>query len=195
MRKHRIGLLGGSFNPAHAAHREISLYALKFLNLDQIWWLVSPQNPLKSTHDMAPLAMRIRNAQVIAHHPKIIVTGIEKKLGTLYTIDTLKALKRRFPRTHFIWLMGADNLQQIPYWKNGLDIFYQVPVAVFRRPHYAAGRRVGKAAQRFDRYWMGSKHAHSLLGMSAPAWLVMDNKRNGLSATAIRRSLSLRKDR
>jgi nicotinate-nucleotide adenylyltransferase len=131
MRKLRIGLLGGSFNPAHAAHREMSLHALKSLKLDAIWWLVSPQNPLKSTHDMAPFLDRLASARDVAQHPKIIVTDIENKLKTRYTVDTIRKLKHCYPKIQFVWLMGADNLQQIPHWKNGLAIFHKYPLPFF----------------------------------------------------------------
>jgi nicotinate-nucleotide adenylyltransferase len=183
----RIGLLGGSFNPAHEGHRAISLYALKRLKLDQIWWLVSPQNPLKSTKDMASLTQRLKNARAMASSPKIIVTDIESQCGTRYTADTLRVLRRRFPRTHFVWLMGADNLNQIPTWQKWPEIFHLVPVAVFRRPTYAAGRRIGKAAQRFDRAWLPGAQAQNLAGHKLPAWLIVENQLNNLSATQIRR--------
>lgn len=183
----RIGLLGGSFNPTHEGHRSVSLHALKQLGLDQIWWLVSPQNPLKSSRGMAPMAERLRTAKSVARHPKIVVTDIETRLGTRYTFDTLRALRRRFPRTRFVWLMGADNLGQIPAWHKGLGIFDLVPVAVFRRPAYAAGRRLGKAAQRFDHAWMPAKRGRLLASFCPPAWMVLNNKYNSLSATEIRR--------
>lgn len=184
----RIGLLGGSFNPAHQGHRSVSLFALKRLKLDQIWWLVSPQNPLKSKQGMASLADRLRNARKTAAHPRIHVTDLESQLGTFYTIDTLKALRQRFPTTDFVWLMGADNLQQIPKWRSWQDIFMSVPVAVFRRPAYAAGRRLGKAVLRFDRFWRSVRQGHQLAGSKPPAWLVLDNVLNGMSATQVRQS-------
>ena len=110
----RIGLLGGSFNPAHAGHRHISLEALKRLRLDRVWWLVSPQNPLKEKDGMAPLAEREAVAAAVADHPRIAVSSLETGLGTRYTIDTVQALKQRFPAADFVWLMGADNLRQLP---------------------------------------------------------------------------------
>ena len=183
----RIGLLGGSFNPAHAGHRAVSLFALKRLGLDQVWWLISPQNPLKSLKDMAGPVLRLRGAQQIADHHAIVVTDIEQQLGTVYTIDTIRALQKRFPATHFVWLMGADNMQQIPRWQSWSDIFTAVPVAVFRRPAYAVGRRLGKAAQRFDKGWMPVCRSRQLADTMAPAWLVLDNPLNGLSATVLRR--------
>jgi nicotinate-nucleotide adenylyltransferase len=109
----RIGLLGGSFNPVHEGHVHISLEAIKRLRLDAVWWLVSPQNPLKSSEGMAPYAERLASAQSYARHPRIHVSGIEKTLGTRYTIDTLRALTKRMPRQQFLWLMGADNLAQL----------------------------------------------------------------------------------
>jgi nicotinate-nucleotide adenylyltransferase len=182
----RIGLLGGSFNPAHAGHFAISLYALRRLQLDQIWWLVSPQNPLKSKKDMGRLDVRIAQAHGLARHPKIRVMDLESKLGTRYTVDTLIQLKRRFPHTDFIWLMGADNLRQMPRWKQWAKIFLLVPVAVFRRPAYAIGRGSGKVALRFSRAWRPASSAKNLAQCQAPAWLVLDNPLNNVSATAIR---------
>jgi nicotinate-nucleotide adenylyltransferase len=183
----RIGLLGGSFNPAHKGHRAISLFALKRLGLDEIWWLVSPQNPLKTAKGMAPLADRLTAARQLASHPRILVTDIERQLGTRYTIDTLHALQRRFSHTRFVWLMGSDNLQQITRWRNWQSIFQSVPVAVFRRPAYAVGRKRGKAALRFDRNWQASSSSKTLVDQPAPAWLVLDNKLSFFSATEIRK--------
>jgi len=183
----RIGLLGGSFNPAHEGHVAVSRFALKRLGLDQVWWLVSPQNPLKSAHGMAPLSERLLAARRRAGHARIVVTDIERELGTLYTADTLRALKRRFPRTHFVWLMGADNLAQLPKWHKWTHIFEAVPVAVFRRPAYAAGRKRGKAAQRFDGAWMPVCRSGRLALSKAPAWLVLDNRLDPLSSTQVRK--------
>ncbi len=184
-----IGLLGGSFNPAHDGHLAMSLYALKQLGLDQIWWMVSPQNPLKSAKDMASLDKRMARATRVATHPKLCVTAIESELGTHYTADTLRVLRRRFPRTRFVWLMGADNLRQIPAWKEWQDIFRTVPVAVFRRPGYPAGRNMGKAAICFDKAWQKTwkKGTNAQTTNIGPAWIMLDNKLNYLSATQIRK--------
>jgi nicotinate-nucleotide adenylyltransferase len=182
----RIGLLGGSFNPAHEGHRAVSLYALKRLGLDQIWWLVSPQNPLKSVQGMASLPERLLSARAMAAHARIIVTDIENDAGTRYTADTLSMLKRRFPRTHFVWLMGADNLTQMPHWHKWQDIFRSVPVAVFRRPTYAAGRKRGKAAVRFDKAWVPAVRGKKLASKKPPAWLLLDNRLDPESSTRIR---------
>jgi nicotinate-nucleotide adenylyltransferase len=131
-----VGLLGGSFNPAHGGHRRMSLAALERLGLDEIWWLVSPQNPLKPVAGMAPLAARLASAKAIARHPRIRVTAIEDELGTQLTIDTLQALKRRHPQVRFLWLMGADNLLQFHRWAHWRDIARAVPIVVMARPLY-----------------------------------------------------------
>ena len=185
-----IGLLGGSFNPAHDGHRAMSLYALKQLGLDQIWWLVSPQNPLKTTKDMAALDRRIGRAKDFAAHPRLAVTSIEIDLGTRYTAHTLRLLTRRFPNTRFVWLMGADNLQQIQRWKDWPEIFRLVPVAVFRRPSYPAGRGLGCAAIRFNQAWNPAPQAKKVARTPQnllPAWVILDNKLNYTSATEIRK--------
>ncbi len=186
----KIGLLGGSFNPAHGGHRAMSLYALNRLGLDAVWWVVSPQNPLKSPRDMAPFEKRILQAKKIARHPKIIVTDIEAQLNTRYTVDTLRKLSRQFPKTRFVWLMGSDNMQQIPRWRRWPEIFGLAPVAVFRRPGYGVGRGRGLAANRFNSSWHSMRYAKQLADMEAPAWLVLDNPLNMLSATEIRRQQS-----
>jgi nicotinate-nucleotide adenylyltransferase len=182
----RIGLLGGSFNPAHAGHLAMSLYALKRMKLDQVWWLVSPQNPLKPARGMLPLAERLARARGCARHPRIVVTDIERALGTHYTADSLRILRARFPATRFVWLMGADNLLQIPRWRKWTEIFRLVPVAVFRRKGYAIS---GRAAMRFGRFRHPAQYAIRLAGMKPPAWLVLDNPLNLLSATELRSSL------
>jgi len=111
--RRRIGLLGGSFNPAHEGHRHVSLEALKRLGLDEVWWLVSPQNPLKSDDGMEPLATRLARAKQLAHHSHIRVEAPELLLGTRYTLDTVRALNQRYPHAYFVWLMGADILPQL----------------------------------------------------------------------------------
>ena len=184
----RIGLLGGSFNPAHAGHRHISLYALKALGLDRVWWLVSPQNPLKPGRDMAPLAERLAEARRVACHPRLQVTAIESALGTRYTADTLAALTRRFPRTRFVWLMGADNLRQIPRWRHWTRIFRLVPVAVFARPTYSMDALGGMAARRYARRRVAEHRARELAGLDTPAWTFLRNPLHPASATAIRQA-------
>ena len=127
----RIGLLGGSFNPAHDGHLHISRAAFERLKIDEVWWMVSPQNPLKKAHDMSDFNSRIQSAKDIADDPRIIVSDIEQEMGTVFTVDTLEALKKKFPKHRFVWLMGADNLRQIPKWRGWRRIFRMVPIAIF----------------------------------------------------------------
>jgi nicotinate-nucleotide adenylyltransferase len=183
----RIGLLGGSFNPAHAGHRHISLQALRCLGLDEVWWLVTPQNPLKPLAGTAPLAERIANAQKVAAHPRIRVSGLEAWLGTCYTADTLAMLVRRFSGARFIWLMGADNLLQISRWDRWEAIFRTVVVAVFDRSPYSYKSLAGKAARRFARHRLPVRRVGRLTGMTPPAWAFLHVRRHPASATAIRR--------
>lgn len=190
-----VGLLGGSFNPAHDGHRHISLHALQALGLDRVWWLVSPQNPLKPTRGMAPLAERLREARAVARHPRITVTCVEGDLGTRFTADTLAELVRRYPRTRFVWLMGADNLGQIPRWKRWERIFLTVPVAVFARPAYSLGALGGKAARRFARRKVGAGEFRGLAGRKPPAWTFLRNPLHPASATAIRAARAAAGDR
>jgi len=185
-----IGLLGGSFNPAHKGHLEMSLYALKQMKLDQVWWLVSPQNPLKPAEGMADFDKRVASAKRLAKHPKLLVTTIEADLGTRYTANTLRKLKRLYPRARFVWLMGADNLEQIPKWHEWEKIFHLVPVAVFRRPSYPAGRGLGQAAIRFDEAWNPPQQGHKVARKpqkALPSWIILDNKLNYSSSTKIRK--------
>lgn len=183
----RIGLLGGSFNPAHAGHLELSRLAIRKLALDQVWWLVSPQNPLKSEQGMAPLQKRIADAEKIAADARISVTGIETELGTRYTADTLAALVETFPKARFVWLMGADNLVQIHKWREWSRIFHTVPVAVFARPTYSLRAEQAKAAKRFARYRIPPYKAARLVDKKLPAWVLFKRPLNPLSATQIRR--------
>ncbi len=182
----RVGLLGGSFNPAHEGHRHISVAALSWLELDAVWWLVSPQNPLKGTEDMAPLAERIVNARAVARHRQINVTGIEEELGTVYTIDTIAALQARFPDLRFVWLMGADNMVQIPHWKGWRQLFARVPVAVFPRPSYSDRALAGEAAQAFADARVPVSQARDLADLEPPAWLYLPTRPHAASATRIR---------
>lgn len=196
LRGARVGLLGGSFNPAHKGHLHISLIALRRLGLREVWWLVSPQNPLKPAHGMASLDQRRATAEAVARHRRIRVTDIETRLGTRYTADTLPALKRRFPGVRFVWLMGADNLGQISAWQRWPEIFHTVPVAIFDRPFYAAQvyaarthafqALAGKAAIRFASWRLDARKAHRLAEQKPPAWVFFRNRLHPASATSIR---------
>jgi nicotinate-nucleotide adenylyltransferase len=182
----RIGLLGGSFNPAHEGHLHLSREALKRLQLDEVWWLVSPQNPLKSAADMAPLAERLAGARKMAKDPRIKVTDLERRLGTTRTARTLGALATRFRRLRFAWLMGADNLAQMPQWWRWTQIFKAARVAVFDRSPYSYGALAGAAAQRFASTRVS--RAATLWHRTAPAWTYIAMRRHPASATAIRRA-------
>lgn len=187
----RVGLLGGSFNPAHEGHLHISLHALKRLKLDHVWWLVSPQNPLKPATGMAPLAERLSSAQNMARHPRIMASDIEQDLGTRFTIDTLTSLKSRLPETKLVWLMGADNMVDFPRWRDWQDIARIVPVAIFDRPGYSLSALTGKFAKRFADKRLQSPAAGILADHSPPAWVFVPCPRNPVSATRIRRGAGL----
>jgi nicotinate-nucleotide adenylyltransferase len=188
VRHRRIGLLGGSFNPAHSGHLHISLLALKHLALDEIWWLVSPQNPLKPVEGMAPFEVRLEQARrVAATPPRITVSDLENRLGrSRYTADTLRALRRRFPRLRFVWLMGSDNLVQIPRWERWTEIFKAVPIAVFDRPSYSLKALSGLAAERFSLKQVPAAAARGLAEMKPPAWVFFHTPLDARSATRIR---------
>ena len=128
-----IGLLGGSFDPAHEGHAHLTREALRRFGLDRVWWLVTPGNPLKRRQP-APMAERMAQARRVIHHPQVVVTDIEARLGTRYTAETLKALQARYPGVRFVWLMGADNLAQLHHWDHWQDIMRRVPIGVLARP-------------------------------------------------------------
>jgi nicotinate-nucleotide adenylyltransferase len=182
-----IGLLGGSFNPAHAGHVHLSREAIKALGLSQVWWLVSPQNPLKTPDDMAGFEQRLHEARrVAAPYPHIHVSDFEQRAGTRYTADTLEALLASHRDLRFVWLMGADNLAQIDRWQNWQHIFSMVPVAVYdRKPHTFKALR-GKAAQTYAKQRVPPR---LLPSSPLPAWSFIHGKRHPLSATFIRNLL------
>lgn len=184
----KIGLLGGSFNPAHEGHLHISREALKRLNLDEVWWMVSPQNPLKSSDGMAGFAQRVNSARAVARDPRIRVTDVERRLGTTQTALTLDRLNRAFPGVRFVWLMGADNLLQIHRWYRWHKIFMSVPLAVFARPTYDSKALSGLAATRFARAQLPERFASTLANRAPPAWVFLAIRRHAASATAIRAS-------
>ena len=182
----RIGLLGGSFNPAHAGHRHISLEAMRRLQLDEVWWLVSPQNPLKASAGMAPLAARIASARAAARHPRITVSGIEVELGTRYAVDTVTALVRRYPKLRFIWLMGADNLAQFHSWRDWRRLARTVPIAVLARPRYEDAGLNAPAMAWLRRGRRPARTARDWTKWELPAIVILDIRLSPLSATAIR---------
>ena len=188
----QIGLLGGSFNPAHGGHRRISLFAKQALGLDEVWWLVSPGNPLKPDAGMAPLAKRFASARLQARRAPIRVSAIERELGTRYTVDTLRKLIRRWPRQRFIWLMGSDNLAQFARWKNWRGIARIMPIAVIARPGYDGAALASPAMAWLRRYRRSgaslmtvSRHG---AGWSTPALVNLRFDPDQSSATAMRRA-------
>ncbi len=180
----RIGLLGGSFNPAHEGHLHVSEVALKRLGLDYVWWLVTPQNPLKSTQGMETLHRRVAEARRVARHPRIVVMDIEHDFKTHYSYDTLCALQKRFGQVKFVWLMGSDNLNIFRRWHRWADLARRVPIAVIQRPGTILSALNAKPIQRFGQ----SRAERGLCRAGTPAIAVIDGKRNAQSATAIRAS-------
>lgn len=181
-----IGLLGGSFNPAHAGHRHVSVEALRRLGLDEIWWLVSPLNPLKEAEGMASLDARLASATAMARHPRIRATAIESDLGTRFAVDTVTALRRRFPQHRFIWIMGADNLLQFHRWKDWRNLARLVPIAVVARPHYIGPSFFAPAMAWLRRFRHRSGTAAQWTRWSLPAIVILPIRLDHLSATAIR---------
>ena len=186
----KIGLLGGSFNPAHEGHRRISLAALRLLDLDEIWWLVSPQNPLKPKEGMADFKERLRAAEAMAQHPKIKISDFEARIGEQRTARTLAALKVTYPQHKFVWLMGADNLVQLPKWQQWERIMELVPVAVFNRPGYTYKALSGKAAVKYRKSrilnGISGNNRRNLAVMAPPAWTFLPETKIKLSSTQIR---------
>lgn len=180
-----IGLLGGSFDPAHAGHVHITKEALKRFGLDHVWWLVSPGNPLKQ-NGPAPLADRMQAARRVMDHPRVTVTDIELRLGTRYTAQTLAALMQRFPGVRFVWLMGADNLAQFHRWQDWRWIIENVPVGVMARPGDRISARVSKAARVYASSRLPSRASHILGYRKPPAWCFVNLPMSTQSSTAIR---------
>jgi nicotinate-nucleotide adenylyltransferase len=180
-----IGLLGGSFDPAHAGHVHITETALKRFRLDRVWWMVSPGNPLKE-HGPAPLAERMQAAMTLMTHPKVHVTDIEADLGTRYTADTLSELTKRNPGVRFVWLMGADNLTQLHRWQDWRWIMDHVPIGVVARPGDRIAARLSKAAKVYASARIPGRAAHTLRDHTAPAWSFINLPMSSQSSSAIR---------
>lgn len=185
----KIGLLGGSFNPAHAGHLHISLEAMKRLGLDEIWWLVSPQNPLKRADELNDYDLRFAHAQHVAAHPRIRVLDLEQRHGLRYTIDTIRFLKNRQRGTRFVWLMGADNLAGFHRWRAWRAIAAQVPIAILDRAPFALRALHGRFALRFASSRLASADAAQLADGPAPAWVYLAIPRHPASATDLRKTL------
>ena len=179
-----IGLLGGSFDPAHDGHAHITREAIKRLHLDQVWWLVSPGNPLKA-HQPAPMLDRIAQAKAVMDHPKVRITDLEARLGTKFTYATIKALQAMYPGVRFVWLMGADNLVQFHRWDRWRDILRAVPVAVLARPGAGVPARLSRAAQAFKRDRLARGEAIGT--RPPPVWAFVNLPMNGASSSEIRK--------
>jgi nicotinate-nucleotide adenylyltransferase len=182
----RIGLLGGSFNPPHVAHRAISLFAIKRLRLDRVWWLVTPGNPLKDNGALHELEERAKAAQAMADDPRIDVTCLESVIGTRYTVDTVNYLRRRASSLRFVWIMGADNLAQFHRWQKWQRIATQVPIAVIDRPPQSFRALTAPAAQALARYRLPEHEATRLANHRAPAWVFLTGIKLNLSSTGLR---------
>lgn len=178
-----IGLLGGSFDPAHEGHAHITREAIKRMGLDRVWWLVSPGNPLKARQP-APMADRLARAQAVMADPRVVVTDLEARLGTRATYDTLRQLRAIYPGVRFVWLMGADNLVQFHRWGHWRDILRAVPVGVLARPGAGVAARLSVAAQSFRVHRVA--RGEGLGARNAPAWCFVNLPLNGASSSAIR---------
>jgi len=187
----KTGLLGGSFNPAHGGHRRITLFAMAALGLDETWWMVSPGNPLKPKKGMAPLPARGGSAFIQARRAPIRVTAIERQLGTRYTVDTLRALVRRYPKRKFVWLMGSDNLAQFHRWRDWRRLARTMPIAVIARPGYDGDAVASPAMAWLRRYSVSAatfrNRGRNRDTRSAPTLVYLHFDPDSRSATALRR--------
>jgi nicotinate-nucleotide adenylyltransferase len=189
-RHRKVGLLGGSFNPAHAGHVHLSLTALKQLRLDEVWWLVSPQNPLKAKGELADYETRLKHARLItAAHAPIKVSDIERTLGARYSFDTVRALQKRYRNIRFVWLMGADNLAQFHRWRRWAELFKLLPVVVFDRAPFSHYSLRTRTSLRFFYARLKRDKIQRVALQHAPAWAYIFMAKHPASATEIRKSL------
>jgi nicotinate-nucleotide adenylyltransferase len=187
-RRISVGLLGGSFNPAHAGHRHVAEQVRRHLRLDQVWLLVSPGNPLKPVAGMAPHAARLRGARAIADGRRVLATGIEASWGHRFTVDTLRSLRRHFPTVRFVLIMGADLMQELPRWHRWQQLMRHIPVVVMPRPGYTRRALASIAAHRLAKFRLPASRAPVLSRQKAPAWIFLPVAQHSGSATAIRRA-------
>jgi nicotinate-nucleotide adenylyltransferase len=180
----RIGLFGGSFNSAHEGHAHVAETALKRLALDRVWWLVTPQNPLKDTRETAPLAARLANARRFARNPRMVVSDIETRWGVRFSVDLIEELHRRFPGVRFIWVMGSDNLLNFHQWRRWRRVMESMPIAFVARPGALARARLAPAART---YRHALKPPRARAGARAPAWSFLDGPLVAASSTMLRR--------
>jgi nicotinate-nucleotide adenylyltransferase len=182
----QVGLFGGSFNPSHAGHALVAEIALRSLQLDQLWWIVTPGNPLKAGRELAPLARRIELSEALADDPRIKVTGFEAAFNVRYTADTLDLVRKRNPGVDFVWVMGADNLAQFHHWQRWRAIVLTFPIAVIDRPGSTLSFVSSAMAKTFGYARVDEKDAPLLARMRPPAWTFIHGPRSSLSSTALR---------
>jgi nicotinate-nucleotide adenylyltransferase len=182
----RIGIFGGTFNPPHEGHRLVSLTALKRLRLDAVWWVVTPGNPLKENSNLPPLAARMSAAAKIANHPRVAITAFEAEIGTRYTYDTVRYLRKRCPGVDFVWLMGADNLASFHRWQNWRGIADLMPIAVIDRPRSTLRAVNAKAAHFLSKRRVPEYMANRLAVMDTPAFVFLYGPRADVSSTELR---------
>jgi nicotinate-nucleotide adenylyltransferase len=182
----QVGLFGGSFNPPHAGHALVAEIALRRLRLDRLWWIVTPGNPLKNSHELAPLAERIRLSEAVATDPRIEVTAFEASHHVRYTADTLALVKARNPGVHFVWIMGADSLRDFHRWQSWREIVLTFPIAVIDRPGSTLSFLSSVVAKTFDYARVDERDAPILARLHAPAWTFIHGPRSSLSSTALR---------
>ncbi len=185
-----IGLFGGSFNPPHAGHALVAEIALRRLGLDQLWWMVTPGNPLKNRADLAPLATRIKACEALVSDPRIKITAFEQSFGVTYTANTLRLIKAKNPLARFIWIMGADNLRSFHRWQNWRKIAETFPIAVIDRPGATLAYLSSTMAQAYSQARVDEDDAGILWTKTAPAWMFIHGPRSTLSSTALRNAQS-----
>jgi nicotinate-nucleotide adenylyltransferase len=182
----RIGLFGGTFNPPHEGHLVVSLYALKRLRLDRVWWLVTPGNPLKRNDGLPSLAERMAAARALAQDPRLAVTGFEADIGARYTADTIAYLRQRAPGVRFVWIMGADNLRQFHLWRRWRETAAAAPIAVVGRPGSTLRALSSPAGGYLSKYRIAETRAATFVDNFPPAFIFLHGPQSNLSSSAIR---------